>query len=533
MVSESNKASNEEAAQLMQQDKATEENSESEEGTAPEENPEEMSDERKLELALKAKQRGNKYFQGKKFEKAISLYSKAIQYYSQVSGGNGAKNCAVFYCNRAACYANLDKQENVIEDCTAALELDPFYAKAFARRSAAKEKLGELSDALSDMTYACILEDFKNQSFLNSADRVLKALAFKKADEHMKTQCDRESLPSLTFVTAYLKSFRYEYLSEEDMKKNNLSEGDSIFIKAFEAFKKKDWEKADELCCKAYKKGCKEFLAECANMSGTFNFLKGKSEEAKKDFEKSLEAQPDNANSHIKMASLFMEKSQDESSLNEALKCFEKALQHKPEDPDIYYHRGQIYFLTQDYDNALLNYDKSIALDPNFLFAEIQKAVALYRSQRIDEAEQVFVEAEKRFPDSPDVSYYHGEILLDSQKIEESLSCFDKAIQLDSSQPLPYLNKGIIQFHLKNEVVDAIKNVEKALEVDPRCDLAYVHLGQMYLHQCRFSQAMLVYKKALELARGVADAENAILGMESVKMQIQFTELQQKRSNRH
>ena len=77
------------------------------------------------------------------FEKAAEMYSQAIQFYP-----GGHKNCAVFYSNRAACYANLNQYDRVIQDCTMALEADPMYVKAMLRRANAHEKTGKLTDSL-------------------------------------------------------------------------------------------------------------------------------------------------------------------------------------------------------------------------------------------------------------------------------------------------------------------------------------------------------------------------------------------------
>jgi import receptor subunit TOM70 len=54
----------------------------------------------------------------------------------------------IFYSNRAACYANLGKSDDVIADCNEALKLDPTYIKALNRRAQALEKKGNLSDSL-------------------------------------------------------------------------------------------------------------------------------------------------------------------------------------------------------------------------------------------------------------------------------------------------------------------------------------------------------------------------------------------------
>ncbi len=71
------------------------------------------------------------------------MYSQAIAYYPKLNA-----QCAVFYSNRAACYANLNQFDRVIDDCTTALQVDPTYVKAMLRRANAYEKTERITDAL-------------------------------------------------------------------------------------------------------------------------------------------------------------------------------------------------------------------------------------------------------------------------------------------------------------------------------------------------------------------------------------------------
>lgn len=66
--------------------------------------------------------------------------------------------------------------ENVMRDCTAALELNSRYLKALQRRAKACEVLKDLEQALEDLTAVCIIESFQNQGNLVNVDRVLKEL---------------------------------------------------------------------------------------------------------------------------------------------------------------------------------------------------------------------------------------------------------------------------------------------------------------------------------------------------------------------
>lgn len=77
--------------------------------------------------------------------------------------------------------------------------------------------------------------------------------------------------------------------------------------------------------------------AEALNLRGTFKFLMTDIEGAKADFLQSIELAPSFTQTWVKIASVYME----QGDPKKAFECFEDAIKHNPNDPDIYYHRGQ------------------------------------------------------------------------------------------------------------------------------------------------------------------------------------------------
>lgn len=80
--------------------------------------------------ALNLKEKGNDLFRQKRYDDAIQQYSDAIQ----LCPPDKKKDLATFYQNRAACYEHLKQFENVINDCTKAIEFNKQYTKAYLRR---------------------------------------------------------------------------------------------------------------------------------------------------------------------------------------------------------------------------------------------------------------------------------------------------------------------------------------------------------------------------------------------------------------
>lgn len=266
-----------------------------------EQSVETMSLDNRKHWAGKLKEAGNHAYGSKDFNKAIDLYTKAIL----------CKPEAVYYSNRAACYNALADWDKVVEDTTAAINLDSEYVKAMNRRANAYDKLGKYSESLLDYTASCIIDGFKNTSSAEAVERLLKKFAESKAKEMMATKPSR--LPSPTFVSNYLQSFRPKDRPEglEDSVELSSETGKGqlqLGLRAMESKTGEGYEEAASAFDKAVELGdLGSFEAFAYNMRGTFTCLRGKHEQALVDLSKSIELDPSLTQSYIKRASMSLE----------------------------------------------------------------------------------------------------------------------------------------------------------------------------------------------------------------------------------
>ncbi|KAL7321259.1 TOM (translocase of outer membrane) complex component [Mucor circinelloides] len=464
-----------------------------------------LTDEQRAEAAQSLKTKGNAKFSGKSYEEAAELYTLALKY----------KADPIFFSNRAACYANLGFNDRVIEDCNEALRLDPVYVKALNRRAHALEKKGDLENSLYDFTCVCILDAFKNDAASKAMERVLKLVSENRAKEIMKTKKPR--LPSPTFVSAYLDSFRPVVQDLASIPDEET--GDAYYAKAYRAIAEKDYSGALEACEKAVELGCsKAYQAYALNLMGTFAFLKGNTAEALTWFNKAIEADPKYVQSYIKRSSIYMEQGDVETTF----KQFEDAVAINPSDPDIYYHRGQVNYISGNYDAAAKDYSESIKLDDSFVYAHIQLGVVQYKLGSISSSMSTFNNTLKKFANSTDVHNYYGELLVDQQKLPEAIDMFGKAMTLDPKNPLPYINKAMLMYQVMGNIEEATQLCQSALEVDPACDAAVASLAQILLEQGKPEEALKYYEMAINLARTEAELEHAISYVEATKTQTRF-----------
>ncbi|KKZ64697.1 hypothetical protein EMCG_09408 [[Emmonsia] crescens] len=479
-----------------------------------------LSAETRAAYAAKLKAAGNKAFGSLDYNRAIELYGKAIL----------CKPDPVYYSNRAACYNALSEWDKVVEDTSAALAMDDEYVKAMNRRANAYEKLGKFSEALLDYTASCIIDGFAKESSKQAVERLLKRVAEQKG--HAILEAKGKKLPSATFVSNYLQSFRPRPLPEglgEDVELDEES-GKGQLRKGFLAMSKPTGDGYEE-AARAFEKSLElgdlgNFEALALNMRATFTYLAGDAQAALQDLNKSVELDPSLVQSYIKRASLHLELGNREAAADD----FDLAVAQNKDDPDIYYHRAQLHFILGELPEAAKDYQKSIDIDRDFIYSHIQLGVTQYKMGSVASAMATFRRSVKNFENVSDVYNYYGELLLDQQKHAEAIEKFDKAVELEKNNKpwginvLPLINKALALFQWKHDFTEAENLCQKALIIDPECDIAVATLAQLLLQQGKVSQALKYFERAGELARTEAEVINAVSYAEATRAQLEVQE---------
>ena len=91
--------------------------------------------------------------------------------------------------------------------------------------------------------------------------------------------------------------------------------------------------------------------------------------------------------------------------------------------------------------------------------------------------------------------------------VEESITDFDKAIELDPNFAIAYCNRGTIKSSL-NDLEGAIDDYNKAIELDPNFADAYCNRGNAQQKLKKYKKAIKDYNKAIELQPNYAKAFN-------------------------
>lgn len=464
-----------------------------------------------LPAEILAKNKGNEFFRLKKYQEAAECYTEAIK----LCPPNKKKDLATFYQNRAAANEQLKiEPEKIIEDCNEAVKLDNKYHKALVRRANALEKLGRLEEALADMTAVCILENFSNQTSLYATDRILRSLSKVKAREFMKNR--KTTMPSNQYIRHYFSSFTRDPLFRDDQV-----DGDKLK------------HKLDELTST-----CQNDDPRIDLLKGTMEILKGDCELAEKYLNNVINNIPSTTmstgdeekidlkvNALIKLGSISVTDGKSphnsgyasddvkvNSSIEKALKYFKDAELLDSSNADIYIHRSQILLLGEKISEAKDDLEKCVSLSPNFESAIAQKFYVEFRlaikygdEERIKNVLTGFADVAVNHPSSAEILSLFAQSQMEMESFDLADKYFLKAIQADPYDANLYVQRAILLLRQHADTDQAVKLIEKAVSIDPKCQFAHEMLGTLLVQTGKLQDAIKSFDLALECAMTETD----------------------------
>ncbi|CDO96442.1 unnamed protein product [Kluyveromyces dobzhanskii CBS 2104] len=475
--------------------------------------------------ALALKDKGNEFFKAKDFDQAIKYYTLAIS----------LKEDPVFYSNRSAAYVSVNNFEKVVEDTTAALNLKPDYSKCWLRRASAYENLGQFSDAMFDLSAVSLLGEYSGQSVEQLLERNMNKQATKVLGEKLKDNQNKESpLPSNTSLASFFGIFNpetsFDHYDNENEADVQLKEGltnlykcqtgcyelaDEAFAKAAELYKA-------QLEASPENDSLKKKAAIAFEHVGIFKFFKNDPISAHINLEESLSLNP-RPSTYIYMALIMA----DKGEASQYKEFFDKALELDPECSAVYYHRGQMHFVVENFKEAGTDFDKAKELNPDNIFAYIQCACLAFRDDRFDDCETLFSEARRKFPTAPEVPNFYAEILAAKNTLDAAIKQYEIAIKLEDALPgihvgiAPMIGKAtaLIRNPTVENFVEASELFEEACKIDPRSEQAKIGLAQLKLQQEDIDEAIELFEDAADLSRSFDEKLQATTFAEATKVQ--------------
>ena len=258
-------------------------------------------------------------------------------------------------------------------------------------------------------------------------------------------------------------------------------------------------------------------------------------EEAIQAFDKAIELKPDDAET-IKakqtVLAKMMRKTSDKSELatndeeekdenywQKQLENYNQQIKEGSKSAELYLCKGNALNKLENYEEAIVVFDKAIEIKSDFETAYNCKGYALHGLKKYEEAIAAFEKAIELDHDYADAYNGRGATLSKLGKYEEAIVEYDRVIELMPNAAVPYAYKGNTYIFLK-QYDEALKWCNKAIELDPNYADAYIGKGTT-LHQLgKYEEAIVEYDKAIALKPHFQEAlDNKKAALEAIARQ--------------
>ncbi|KAL0963308.1 hypothetical protein UPYG_G00304430 [Umbra pygmaea] len=280
------------------------------------------------------KNEGNLLFKNGQFADALEKYSQALTGLTD-SGIDSPEDMCILYSNRAACYLKDGNSSDCIQDCTRALELQPFSLKPLLRRAMAYETLERYRYAYVD--YKTVLQiDTGVQAAHDSVNRITKLLIEQDGDRW------REKLPEIPLVP----------LSAQQHRREEAPSAEVLQARAEKA--KQDAARKAEVRFSSLKQDGNEFVK------------KGQFENALDKYSQCLKMKPEECPIYTNRALCFLKLDR----FAEAKQDCDSALRLEPGNKKAFYRRALANKGLKDYIACSSDLQEVLQQDPNVAEAE-------------------------------------------------------------------------------------------------------------------------------------------------------------------
>eukprot|EP00398_MALV-I-01_sp_L67-1_P000484 gene484-491_t len=533
------------------------------------------------EIAAEHKKKGNEFFVKKDFEPAIAEFTKAIE---------NDPTDHVFYSNRSACYARLEKFDMALQDATKCVELKSDWPKGYTRVGGAlmglrqydqAEKMYQkglalapadaaLKDGLSKAQAAAnatMTNGYPNGAGKGGGKGGGKGQALtidpQKMLEVLSTPAYMNYMSDAKFADAFQKFMEAAQSGDQsgamtalDSEPRLMEVVQASMMQNFKPPQPKDDkpkpkekkpEPVDERChwrvthailpfqkavanlmvlCRRTDvaprgmRSCRDDKSKAADefkKAGNDLYKAKKFDEAIAEYDKAIEAQPNDITYYNNKAAVLVEQNKLDEAEKMLTECIDKRYDMGRECKDgasfekvakVFVRLGTIYRKKGDFDKAIEVLEK----------ATLENNTGSTRTALRD-AQKAKSDQEKKAYENPELAEHNrekGNEFFKNKQWVDAKKEYDDAVRRAPREAKLYSNRAAALQKLM-AYPDALKDLEKCLQLDPKFIKAYIRKGQAHITMKDFNKAIETFNKGLEiepdnqeLKAGLMQAQRAI-----------------------
>jgi protein O-GlcNAc transferase len=174
------------------------------------------------------------------------------------------------------------------------------------------------------------------------------------------------------------------------------------------------------------------------------------------------------------------------------------------ESAETYYLLAAACYKRNDFEGAIVNFQKAVTIKPDFAKAHYNLGVLFYQQGDLDTASSHYQAAISIYPDYKDAYYNLGVLCQKRDDLDAAIAHYRKTLSLQPDYADAYYNLGLI-FKTRGNFDEAIAHFQKAIEIKPDRVDAHIKCGDAFFDQNQVTDAIHAYEQAL-----IYDPDNAI-----------------------
>jgi len=467
------------------------------------------------------KAKGNAAFAAKNFEEAIGHFTEAIQ----ADPGDH-----LFYSNRSACCASLERYQEALEDGMQCVKLKPDWAKGYSRKAHAEFFLGKHEEA--EKTYREGLKlapedaalkgglqqvlDNKNKSSSSTMDMGLLLEAVQrnpKLAEYLKdpgflksvqTVLQAQHDPKLVPVVQQmvLTDPRIKELLKTLQGRDSPERSAPEPVPSEPPQKKAKQEKAPEAKV-VDERTDQQKEADQWKDQGNTAFKSKNFEEAAEKYRKAIEVLPDEMSYYSNLGAVLIEMDKHEEAIKICQEALDRRYEMNTANPGgASYEKvakalcriASAYAKRKQFDEAKTFYEKALVEDNNRFTRQAMRD--------LDRAREKWEKQQLLDPEKAEEHKQQGNEFFKEQKFVEAKQAYDEALKRNPKDATVYANRAAALTKLLS-FPDALRDLEEALKLDPKYVKAHHRKGTCHLLMKEYHKALKAFEAGLAI-----DADN-------------------------
>ncbi len=235
------------------------------------------------------------------------------------------------------------------------------------------------------------------------------------------------------------------------------------------------------------------------------NFFVGKVSRAKQLLERAVEVHPENIECKLRLAQLYHYL----TNYDDEIKLLDEVLKKDVHNAQAYFMKGMMFKELGDTTKAVSSMQTAVEQDPDHYNAYIQLGL-LTAARRDPIAETYYMNALKINPSSEEALYNLGMYYQAVENWNAAIETYTTLLKVNPHHFDAHFNLGMLHAVKLNVVDEGMKYFKLAIEDNPNEPRGYYGLGFCYEKKADVGNAVLNYKKALEVDPGYTNAAIAL-----------------------